>query len=600
MLRRSLRNTLIATLLIALAVWLFSILVLPRLPASLGNRIIIGGAALIAVAGLFGALSEAEQLFTKLRWPRSKPASMKNSETKGSTASRSSQIDNWQILFADNDHDFRQVYAAKLQREGYSIKQVGDPQAATEVFETGGIDLAIMDIRLVDDYDERDESGIVLARQMSRLIPVVMLTGYSNDEYVRQALKPQADRGPTAVDYVKKEEGVTRLASAIRESPDLHYRSTMSAPPYPESSEITMTLSCAGGHRIHIKIHGRVDLEDTSKKRLRLSSNTLSEEQILSQEWRAHSQQVGRELFDSLLAQHHEVNDPYRKALGEVKGVANRLHLRFTSAREFLSVPVECCFDDKVGEPYLALRHPLSRSVAGTEPTRAPISPRALNDLRAHNFELRVLLIASDTIPSVPDVDEEISIIASFLKKEFQEKGLRTRVDQLHTADATRDVVKGLLNTGGYHIVHYAGHSGFDLSSPEESRLLFWEKPDRQGQVLPLPISELAMCLQDTDIRFMYLSSCESARTGDSTALLQNDFLGITDGIIRAGVPAVLGYRWPVAGESAKALAETFYHALARTGQLDSALLEARRQIAGINRKDTTWLSPILVMQSSS
>ena len=178
--------------------------------------------------------------------------------------------------------------------------------------------------------------------------------------------------------------------------------------------------------------------------------------------------------------------------------------------------------------------------------------------------------------------------------------GLRAVVDQLHSAQATHDVVKDRLGTGNYHIIHYAGHSGFDPSSPEESKLLFWEKPDRQGQILPITTSELAICLQNADVRFMYLSSCESARSGDANMLLQDDFLGIADGIIRAGVPAVLGHRWPVTGESAKTLAGTFYHALTRTGQLDSALLAARREVAGLNRKDATWLSPILVMQSSS
>lgn len=70
MLRRSPRNALSVILLVALVVWLFSILVLLRPPVFFGNGVIMAGAVLIAVAGLFGALSEAEQLLTKLRWPR--------------------------------------------------------------------------------------------------------------------------------------------------------------------------------------------------------------------------------------------------------------------------------------------------------------------------------------------------------------------------------------------------------------------------------------------------------------------------------------------------------------------------------------------------
>lgn len=79
--------------------------------------------------------------------------------------------------------------------------------------------------------------------------------------------------------------------------------------------------------------------------------------------------------------------------------------------------------------------------------------------------------------------------------------------------------------------------------------------------------------------------------------LLDNDFLGIADASVEAGLPAVLGMRWPVNDGSARVLARAFYDALFREGALDTALLKARQAIASRDRKDITWVSPVLVVQ---
>jgi CHAT domain-containing protein len=73
--------------------------------------------------------------------------------------------------------------------------------------------------------------------------------------------------------------------------------------------------------------------------------------------------------------------------------------------------------------------------------------------------------------------------------------------------------------------------------------------------------------------------------------------LGLADGLVHAGVPGVLGFRWLVLDEGARALALAFYGSLARQGQVDTALLEARCEVAARDRDDITWLSPILIVQ---
>jgi len=120
------------------------------------------------------------------------------------------------ILFADNDPDFLKTRAEFLEQEGYLVIPADDPTEARRKLELGGIDLAIIDIRLVDDDDERDTSGLVLAKEVARSVPKIILTGFPSVDFVREALKLQLDGLPAAVDFVAKQERPETLLRAVR------------------------------------------------------------------------------------------------------------------------------------------------------------------------------------------------------------------------------------------------------------------------------------------------------------------------------------------------------------------------------------------------
>jgi CheY-like chemotaxis protein len=121
------------------------------------------------------------------------------------------------ILFADNDQDFLETRTEFLEKEGYYVIPATDPTQALRVLERGEIDLAILDIRLRDDDDEKDTSGLTLAKEKTvRLVPKIILTGFPSVEAVREALKPQLDGLPAAVEFLSKEEGPDVLVWAVR------------------------------------------------------------------------------------------------------------------------------------------------------------------------------------------------------------------------------------------------------------------------------------------------------------------------------------------------------------------------------------------------
>ena len=74
-----------------------------------------------------------------------------------------------------------------------------DPGEARNILEQGGIDLAIVDLRLLNDGDEKDISGLTLARETARSVPKIILTRFATVEAVREALGPQLEGLPPAV-----------------------------------------------------------------------------------------------------------------------------------------------------------------------------------------------------------------------------------------------------------------------------------------------------------------------------------------------------------------------------------------------------------------
>jgi DNA-binding NtrC family response regulator len=122
------------------------------------------------------------------------------------------------ILFADNNLDFLKTRAEFLEQEGYLVIPAADPTESRRKLELGGIDLAIVDIRLRNDDDDKDVSGLTLAKEVARSVPKIILTGFPSYEAVREALKSQSDGLEAAVDFVAKQEGPEALLNAIEKA----------------------------------------------------------------------------------------------------------------------------------------------------------------------------------------------------------------------------------------------------------------------------------------------------------------------------------------------------------------------------------------------
>jgi CHAT domain-containing protein len=296
-------------------------------------------------------------------------------------------------------------------------------------------------------------------------------------------------------------------------------------------------------------------------------------------------EEIGNALWHEIFAEHREAAEIYSAACGKCEFLA----LRFESPREFLRLPLEFIRSETPAE-YLVLRHPLARFIRDAIPRHEALSSAIL----AKTKRLRILLIASDTEPPIPGVDVEVQKIRRFLD---EQKNILVEVKTLPTALATYGRVRHELRESQYDIIHYAGHGFFDAFSPEEGFLQFWGSEDKGKPVKRMTAVELKLLLDQSQARLVYLSSCYGTAAGGKSALLDDDFLGLADAVVQAGIPSVVSFRWPVSDSRACELALAFYRSLLEQGSPEVALWHARRELAALDRNDPTWLSPILIHQ---
>ena len=305
------------------------------------------------------------------------------------------------------------------------------------------------------------------------------------------------------------------------------------------------------------------------------------------EDWRIAAKDLGNDLWREIFEGFSEVMRTY----SEARGKNQRFSMHFETSREGLGLPLE--FIRLRGpDEYMALQHPTTRFIAGISPSREAISP----DLLTRTKLLNVLIIASNTIPDIPGVDIECETLYHFLNSKEIQNLLPVHTDIIRTDEATYDRVCHEITNSKYDIIHYAGHGNYNNKSSENSCLYFWNQEGKNGGVHEMKTPELTDFLSNSETRLIYLSCCFGTLSGHGDNP-NDDFLGLADAAIQAGIPSVVGFRAPVSDSSAIDLAKGFYKNLFERGRLDIALWEARRILARSNRNDPTWLSPILISQ---
>jgi DNA-binding response OmpR family regulator len=120
------------------------------------------------------------------------------------------------ILLADNDSAFLATQKEFLEAEGYEVIAAASTTEARAILRQERIDLAVLDLRLTDDDDIEDVSGLEVARDVAfREVPKIIISSFPTYESVREALGPIIGRTQLALDFVAKQEGPEAMLKAI-------------------------------------------------------------------------------------------------------------------------------------------------------------------------------------------------------------------------------------------------------------------------------------------------------------------------------------------------------------------------------------------------
>lgn len=129
------------------------------------------------------------------------------------------------ILFADNDPDFLDTRAEFLEQAGYRVLKAYTLEKARQLLCEAHVHLAILDIRMENDDDEKDTSGLALAKDPDfRAVPKIILTGFPTYQAACEALGPALDGLPPAVAFLAKQEGPEALIQALERAFARHVR----------------------------------------------------------------------------------------------------------------------------------------------------------------------------------------------------------------------------------------------------------------------------------------------------------------------------------------------------------------------------------------
>jgi DNA-binding response OmpR family regulator len=128
-------------------------------------------------------------------------------------------------LVADNDPDTLHIRAEYLESLGYRVSRASSYEEAQQLLSETWLHLALLDLRLTDDTDDRDQSGLLLAKDEDfRATPMIILTKHPTWEVTREALGPSKEGTPLAVDFIDKREGLEAMAQAVDHAFDTYVR----------------------------------------------------------------------------------------------------------------------------------------------------------------------------------------------------------------------------------------------------------------------------------------------------------------------------------------------------------------------------------------
>lgn len=122
------------------------------------------------------------------------------------------------LLLADNDPEGLTLYRRALEKADFTVFISRNPTETRQLLEDRHVDVAVLDVRLEDDDNPQDISGLTIAIDPAYIhIPKIIMTAFEpSAANLAAALGINADKLPHALAYVGKAAGAQALIDAVR------------------------------------------------------------------------------------------------------------------------------------------------------------------------------------------------------------------------------------------------------------------------------------------------------------------------------------------------------------------------------------------------
>lgn len=297
----------------------------------------------------------------------------------------------------------------------------------------------------------------------------------------------------------------------------------------------------------------------------------------LAQALRTFGQQMYQTFFPG------QIGTSYRRSLDAVESddwpsAGLRIRLRLTGSPELAELPWEYLYDP-VEDDFV------TRS-AKTPLIRYPEVPQLIRPFSVRPPLSVLVIISSPTDVLRLDVQREWQLLSQALS-DLEQQG-RVTLELLDRATVPQ--LQEYLSRDDYNILHFIGHGDFDRS--QDTGVFLMERDDRQSH--PVSTEDLRTLLRDKRerLRLVILNACKGARSSAG-----DPFSGLAQGLIRAGIQAVIGMQFAITDEAAIDFAQGFYQRVAGGFAIDRALGEVRKAMSLKGHK-LEWGTPVLFMRS--
>lgn len=287
-------------------------------------------------------------------------------------------------------------------------------------------------------------------------------------------------------------------------------------------------------------------------------------------------EQVGEALFETLFS--GSVRESLLVGQAAVAANGGGLRIRLTADPSLPGMAPVCAL------PWELLFRRETRDFLGRD-VRTPIVryldvPRLVQRLERPAC-LRILAVAGARGPAELELREELA--------DLEKAGRGTGVEIVPLVPATLGALRETLRNGGFHVLHFMGHGGFD-DTLGEGTLLFQGDAGEEHAVRGAVLADHLKIGQPPAL--VVLNACDSAQLPRHAG--QDPYKGVAAALVMAGLPAVVAMQFPISDRAARRFSAAFYGALAVGDAVDVATCEGRLAICRDRADSWEWATPAL------